>query len=148
MDYGLIDDESLEPRPDYWNSLLWKRLMGTRVYAARADGEHGGKLRVYAQATAGAEDGSVTVLAINLDHQRSATLSFAEIKGRRYELYQATTPDVLGRTVLLNGAELKLTEDGRLPQIRGIAHDGAGVPTLTVAPLSYAFVVFQSWQSQ
>ncbi|HZA50081.1 MAG TPA: hypothetical protein VE549_05020, partial [Myxococcaceae bacterium] len=27
-DYGLLDDRTLEPRPDYWASVLWKRVMG------------------------------------------------------------------------------------------------------------------------
>jgi heparanase 1 len=27
-DYGLIDDRTLKPNPDYWAALLWHRLMG------------------------------------------------------------------------------------------------------------------------
>jgi heparanase 1 len=142
MNYGLIDDKGLEPRPDYWNSLLWKRLMGTQVYKAQAVGAHGGKLRVYAQATPGAKDGAVTVLAINLDHQRSATLSFTGLEGRRCELYQVTSPDVLGKTVLLNGTELKLRDDGHLPDISGVEQGGAGIPTVDIHPLAYTFAVF------
>ena len=42
-DYGLLDEETLEPTPDYWASLLWRRCMGTAVHdtmvmAATADG--------------------------------------------------------------------------------------------------------------
>ncbi|HTX74228.1 MAG TPA: glycoside hydrolase [Rectinemataceae bacterium] len=33
-DYGLLDQDSFLPRPDYYASLLWKRLMGTTVIAA------------------------------------------------------------------------------------------------------------------
>jgi hypothetical protein len=29
--YALIDDLTLEPNPDYWGSVLWKHLMGTKV---------------------------------------------------------------------------------------------------------------------
>jgi hypothetical protein len=29
--YGLIDRETLEPRPDFWALALWKRFMGCRV---------------------------------------------------------------------------------------------------------------------
>lgn len=143
MNYGLIDDEGLEPRPDYWNSLLWKRLMGTRVYTAQATGEHRGKMRVYAQSTPGAEDGAVTVLAINLDHRRSATLSFPGLEGHRCEIYQVTSPDVLGKTVLLNGTELKVRGDGHLPEISGTEQRGAGAPTVDVLPLAYTFTVFR-----
>lgn len=31
-DYGLLDEETLEPTPDYWASLLWRRCMGTAVH--------------------------------------------------------------------------------------------------------------------
>ncbi len=27
-DYGLIDDVTLMPRPDYWTALLWHKTMG------------------------------------------------------------------------------------------------------------------------
>ena len=30
-DYGLLDDKDLTPRPNYWASLLWRKLMGTTV---------------------------------------------------------------------------------------------------------------------
>jgi heparanase 1 len=35
-DYGLIDEVTYGPRPDYWVSVLWKRLMGARVLDAWA----------------------------------------------------------------------------------------------------------------
>ncbi|MCB1316983.1 MAG: hypothetical protein KDK27_13555 [Leptospiraceae bacterium] len=31
MTYGMIADAELYPRTDYWNTVLWKRLMGTRA---------------------------------------------------------------------------------------------------------------------
>jgi len=30
-DYGLVNENTLEPRPNYWAALLWRRLMGTTV---------------------------------------------------------------------------------------------------------------------
>lgn len=30
-DYGLLDENTLAPRPDYWAALLWRRFMGTTV---------------------------------------------------------------------------------------------------------------------
>ncbi|HEX8950204.1 MAG TPA: glycoside hydrolase, partial [Polyangia bacterium] len=35
-DYGLLREPSLDPRPDYFASLLWRRLMGRRVLAVAA----------------------------------------------------------------------------------------------------------------
>jgi heparanase 1 len=142
MNYGLLDEDTLDPRPDYWNSLLWKRLMGRRVYAARAEGEEADRLRVYAHAAVGVEVGSVAVLAVNLDPQRDAVLSFPDLAGRACEVYAVTAPDILGRTVLLNGTQLTLVDGRALPEIRGAWREGAGVPAVRIHPLSYAFVVF------
>ena len=33
-EYGLLDQKSFEPRPNYWAALLWRRLMGTTVLDA------------------------------------------------------------------------------------------------------------------
>ena len=99
-------------------------------------------MRASAHSTPGSEDGAVTILAITLDHQRSATLSFPGFEGRRCELYQVTSPDVLGKSVLLNGTELKVRGDGRLPEVSGIEHGGAGVRTVGLLPLAYTFAVF------
>jgi hypothetical protein len=30
-DYGLLDEETFNPRPDFWAALLWHRLMGRIV---------------------------------------------------------------------------------------------------------------------
>jgi heparanase len=30
-DYGLLNEDTLEPRPDFWAALLWKRTMGDVV---------------------------------------------------------------------------------------------------------------------
>ncbi len=149
LDYGMIETGSLEPRPDYWNSLLWRRLMGRDVYAAEGHaentGDDAGKLRIYAHSgTAG--DGSIAVLLINLDHGRSARVELPDFSGRSQELYQVRTPDVLGREVLLNGRKLKVGTGPALPEIRGWP-DAADDAALEVRPLSYTFVVFRSYRS-
>ena len=33
-DYGLIDERTLQPRPNYWGALLWRQMMGTTVLDA------------------------------------------------------------------------------------------------------------------
>lgn len=143
MDYGLLDEDTLEPRSDYWNSLLWKRLMGRRVCAAQATGDGMDRLRVYAHAPSSGDAASVTILAINLDPQRDAILSFPQFEGRAHERYALTAPEVLGRTVLLNGVQLGLVDGRTLPEIRAQCQQGAGLPTVTIHPLSYTFVVFR-----
>ena len=59
-DYGLIDQKTLKPRPNYWRALLWRRLMGTTVLDSGveiAEGRH-----VYAHCLRGAS-GGVTLLS-------------------------------------------------------------------------------------
>jgi heparanase len=139
--YGMIDEAGLEPRPDYWNSLVWKKLMGRRVFEAKVEGEGGEQVRVYAH---GAKDGGGTsVLVINLHRERNAVVSLPGMKGKDYTVYAMNAPDVLGGDVLLNGKRLALDSTGRIPELKGIAMRGAGVPVVTVHPLSYTFVEFE-----
>ena len=53
-DYPLIDEATLTPRPDYWAALLWRKLMGTKVLDAGAEG---GSLRLYAHCLRGTPGG-------------------------------------------------------------------------------------------
>jgi heparanase 1 len=139
-DYGMIDPETLAPRPDYWNSVLWKRLMGREVYAATVEGDPTGRLRAYAHATPGPE-GSVTALLINLDPERAAVVLLPQITGKPYGVYRLDALDLYGRALRLNGSELALGEDGALPFLDAAAQDdGAG--RVTLAPLTYAFVIY------
>jgi heparanase 1 len=46
-DYGLLDQNTFEPRPDYYASFLWKKLMGKRVFKADVVGKSSGKIRAY-----------------------------------------------------------------------------------------------------
>ena len=142
MDYGLLDEDTLDPRPDYWHSLLWKRLMGRRVYAARVEGEGAGRVRVYAHAAAGGGEDSAAVLVLNLDPWRDASVSFPDLAGRACQVYAVTAPNVLGRAVLLNGAAPSLVGGRTLPDLPGAWREGTGVPAVRIHPLSYAFVVF------
>src|SRR5262249_58171455 len=81
--YGLIDDATLEPNPDYWASLLWRRLMGTRVLAASTDATM--PVRVYAHCARGG--GGVTLLALNLSAKESVSVRAPDLDGA------TTTPD-------------------------------------------------------
>lgn len=153
--YQLIDNDTLEPLPDYWASLLWRQLMGTDVLTttvepaldssghADTDSDQAARLRLYAHRSAdGAADGpAVTVLAINLDPQRPARLTLPDFAGQASERYRLTGPDLFGTTIRLN--ERDLTFDGsRLPELSGSTEPADEQPTLTVNPLSMTFAVF------
>lgn len=142
--YHLIDRTTLEPSADYWNSLLWKRLMGTRVLAAEADGG-GPLLRVYSHCTPG-RPGAVTVLAINLDRVNEVTLAIPGLGGDP-ELYLVTGPDLEAKEVWLNGTALVAAEDGSPPPIEPI-EPVTSTPSIELAPRSYAFVVLPGAEAE
>jgi heparanase 1 len=149
MDYGLLDGDSLQPRPDYWHSLLWKRLMGRQVYGVRISGEGAERLRVYAHAAAGGagaalgQSGALVVLALNLDPLRDAILFVPELADRPFERYAVTAPDLLGQAVFLNGVELELATGGRLPEMPGVPEPARREAAIGLHPLSYVFLRFQ-----
>ena len=135
-DYGILDDDgSFTPRPDYWNSVMWRRLMGTRVLAAtRADDD--AQLLSYAHC-ARDRAGAVAALLLNVGDE-AVTVSFAEALGERQERYLITTDDLLGRRWELNGEAKEADDSGALPPLDGA--QGAGA--MFMPATSIAFVVF------
>jgi heparanase len=136
-DYGLLSEPSLDPRPDYFASLLWRRLMGARVLDAAV--EMRPNLRVYAHcAPPDAPAGAVTVLAINLDEEQSQDLAFDGVGGAR-SLYLATGDTLQSPTVRLNGTVLAAAQDGTPPPLTPSPAPGDAV---ILPPTSYAFIEF------
>jgi hypothetical protein len=133
-DYGLIDDASLTPNPDYWAALLWHRLMGTSILAPRLH-DAPARLRVYAACTQGG--GGTTLLALNLTRNQSVSLSVPHTASPDY-VYLVTAPALLGREVRLNGRALRTSASGALPALSGKPIRSSKI---TLPPTSYAFVV-------
>src|SRR5205085_6017336 len=73
-DYGLLDQNTFAPRPNYWAALLWRRLMGTTVLKATQN--EVGDLPVYAHCSSDVP-GAVAVLAINTDRSAPRTTNVA-----------------------------------------------------------------------
>ena len=128
-DYGLLDDKDLTPRPNYWASLLWRKLMGTTVLESGVPIQAG--LHVYAQCLRGTP-GGVVLLAINTDKSTPRALTMPQ-PSEHYSL-SATALD--SKNVALNGAPLALGPNDTLPTLIGAA-TAAG--TVTVAPATITF---------
>ena len=129
-DYGLLDENTFVPRPNYWGALLWRRLMGTTVLESGVPIEAG--LHVYAHCQRGTPDG-VVLLVINTDRSAARTIRLASASAR-YTLDAANLED---GTVRLNGRALELGADDHLPDIRGVPTP-AGM--LTFAPTTITFL--------
>ncbi len=133
-DYGLLDDRTLTPHPDYWNSLLWRRLMGTTVFAAETAGQNPA-CRVYAHNTPDLT-GARTVLALNLSRVQGLRLQFAA-GVTVAACYLVTADDLTGKALFINGSQPTVDADGT-PVLPPAAQSAGPVD---LPPASYAFVV-------
>lgn len=129
-DYGLLDEATLSPTPEFWASVLWKRTMGDRVYRLEATPPPPPTLRLYCHS---APDGrGRTVLAINLD----AVAAEVEIDGAgaAAEAWVLDAPHLTARNVTVNGVEPCVATDGTVPTLSGMPlrarwrHDTVVVP--------------------
>ena len=113
-DYGLLDENTLQPRPKYWGALLWRRLMGNTVLDAGVPLQAG--LHVYAHCQRGVP-GGVSLLVINTDRTASHELMLANVAQR----YTLDAVDLNRTEIRLNGGTLGLNASGGLPTIEGVA---------------------------
>jgi hypothetical protein len=134
-DYGLIDDRTLTPKPNYWGALLWRKLMGTTVLDSGVPVQQG--LHMYAHCLRGAA-GGVALLVINTDRTAQRTLSLP-LEGERYSLTSGTS-DLQSRTIQLNGQPLAFGDGDSLPSLAGAP---AAAGNTTFAPASITFLVFR-----
>jgi len=128
-EYGLIDPTGLQPRPNYWAALLWRRLMGTVVLDT---GPPSAGLHVYAQCLRDGP-GGVSVLAINTGSKAEPL----KVVGSAMEVYALSAPALKSGTVLLNGRPLTLGADQHVPEFRPRRMNGMH---LTLAPQSIDFI--------
>lgn len=143
-DYGLINDQTLKPNPDYWNSLLWKRLMGDKVMPVKLSTDSEAHLMAYAHCSAQpakAPKGSVTVLLLNVHRKESIRVLLENLKGNMY-VYAVTADGLQAKTLKLNGEVLVEGSDGAPPEFKvDVQEPGGEKPYLDLRPQSYAFVV-------
>jgi hypothetical protein len=133
-DYGLLDENTLAPRPDYWGALLWRKLMGTTVLNPGAFSAAG--LHVYAHCLR-EKPGGVTVLVINANRTAPQSID-VPLAAERYTI---TAGSLLSKQVQLNGNELSLGADDALPQLTGTP-TAAG--NLIFTPASITFLAIPS----
>jgi len=143
--YGFLNTTTLHPNPDYYNALLWRRLMGERVLKVVGDTSTP-YLRAYGHCKKDNNPrGSVTVLLLNLHPATSYTINLTTQTGVTYsgprEEYILTAPgnNIYAQQTQLNGKLLELTPDEDIPQLVPVRKLGS--EPLVIAPLSYGFVV-------
>jgi heparanase 1 len=138
--YEVIAKDIFEPNPDYWVAVLWKRLMGTKVFETTVAGAT--HLRAYSHCDVSGN--GVTVVLINLAHDVTYEISVEGLSGTmtpRVEYY-LTSDGLQSQRIKLNGVELQLTDNDQLPPLTGRVVTSDSV--IKMAPLSYGFVNFPS----
>jgi hypothetical protein len=129
-DYGLLDEKTFAPRPNFWGALLWRQLMGSTVLDSGVPIQTG--LHVYAHCQRGTP-GGVSLLIINTD--RNAPRSLMLPTGLlRYTLEAASLRDA---DVRLNGRPLALGPGDELPPIAGAP---TTANTVTFKPATITFL--------
>ena len=115
-DYGMIDQDTLTPRPNYWAAVLWKRTMGTTVLASPRSPSPA--LRLYAHCLAG-KPGGVAVMALNTGEAPQRLRLGGKARG-----WTMTGQPVDTRSILINGNAPALDAVGRLTGLGGAAIAG------------------------
>jgi len=129
-DYGLLDQRTLTPRPNYWGAWLWRQLMGTTVLDAGMPIQSG--LHVYAHCQRGTP-GGVALLVINTDRDAPHALVLPTASLR----YTLDAESLLEDRVRLNGSPLLLGAGDELPTIAGAA---TAASTVTFAQATITFL--------
>ncbi|XP_056260440.1 heparanase isoform X2 [Seriola aureovittata] len=146
--YHLVDDE-LDPLPDYWLSVLYKRLVGPEVLKVEAFCAPGRSRRVrlylHCSNTNSYSRGAVTLMSMNLSEKPVSVSAPALVSSSTVEAFvlQAERPGEEGlysRSVKLNGDVLKMVDDKTLPDLTGTRLPPA--ERLRLPAFSLAFFVF------
>ena len=131
-EYGLLDQKTFDPRPNYWSALLWNKLMGTKVYEADLQAEG---LDVFVHDLKGSSKG-YAVLIVN---PKDAESSIEIPSNAEQFLLIASGDDLLTKTVKLNGNVLERTSADTLPEIKGKKLNAGQVQ---IPPHSILFLAF------
>ncbi|UWU78949.1 hypothetical protein N2603_10975 [Bradyrhizobium huanghuaihaiense] len=130
-DYGLLDEWSFRPRPNYWVALLWRRLMGATVLETETASMPG--LHTYAHCHP-VTKGGVSVLLINTSRNAPHLVTLAGPAER----YTLQADRLQSATVRLNGEPLRLAANDDLPRL---AARTAPAGRLRLPPASITFLV-------
>ncbi len=129
-DYGILDEDTLAPRPDYWASLLWQRLMGDFALEVLSPDP---SIRAYAHCSR-AGGGDLTVLALNLDPASETWVRLDAVPHEGLQTWIVTAEALDSATVSLNGAPLEPAAAGDAPDT-----PGADADWLVLPPRSWGF---------
>ena len=153
---NLLDCDYNKPNPDYFTGLLFKYLMGINVLQIESDDEY---LRVYAHCTSqrinqriyNLNNKNLTLINpvsmgyVNLNNNQSTEIridNLEELISGKVIIFMLTADSLESRTMKLNGNELELSVEGKLPNLEGEIIDINAESEILVPSMSYGFIVF------
>ncbi|KAM6067419.1 inactive heparanase-2 isoform 2-T2 [Chlamydotis macqueenii] len=160
LDHGHnhLVDQNFNPLPDYWLSLLYKRLIGPKVLAIHVAGLQRkprpgrvirDKLRIYAHCTSYHNHnyvrGSITLYIINLHRSRKKIKLAGTLRDKivhQYLLQPYGKEGLHSKSVQLNGQPLAMVDDGTLPELK--PRPLRAGRTLVIPPLTMSFYVVKN----
>ena len=107
----MIDNDTHDPRPNYWAALLWNRLMGTKVFEA---GQLTEGVDVFAHSLKNSSKGFAVLIVNPKESECSIEIP---VKAEKYLL--TSEENLQTKTIKLNGIVLKLKPDETLPELKG-----------------------------
>ena len=114
--FALRADGGEGPTPDFWASLLWRKLMGTRVLSVTSTAND--TLRAYAHCAANTT-GELSLVLINLG-SANVSASLGDSQASAEPVVYTLSPaggDFTSTTAMLNGVELRPEADGSPPDV-------------------------------
>ncbi|KAL6487234.1 hypothetical protein MHYP_G00038600, partial [Metynnis hypsauchen] len=160
FDYGYshLVDQHFNPLPDYWLSLLFKRLVGPRVLAVHVAGLQRkprpgkvirDKLRIYAHCTSFHNHnyvrGSITIYIINLHRSRKKIKLAGTLRNKtvhQYLLQPFGADGLHSKSVQLNGEPLAMVDSDTFPELKPRTLRAGR--TIAMPPISIGFYVIKN----
>ncbi len=130
-DYGFLEHGCFNARPNYFAVLLWNRLMGKDVYECDDVKQEG--MHIYCHSRRDGKPG-VVYLIINNSMDNAVSLEIS----KPAERYTLSASMLRSTTMMLNGKELKISDEGKLPELTSVTeHEGI----LELTPGTCTFLV-------
>lgn len=125
-DYGLIDGDTLTPRPNYWSAVLWRKVMGNTVLTSPLSPDK--DLKVYAHCLRD-EPGGVGLLAMNISNgQIELPVGYSS------NVWLMTGEPVDTKSVRVNGVEPVINTSGEIVGLNPQANsNGVSIPGQAIA---------------
>ena len=132
-DYGFLEKEVFNPRPNYYAVLLWNRLMGQTVYASGEEVREGAHVYVHSR-----RDGQPGICALVINNSLTETTTVKLPKAADVYALSGEGGSMRATVMTLNGNPLVLGEGWALPDLTPVS---AAPGEVTVAPGGCTFFV-------